>query len=87
MFHTKKASFVLAFFIPIFNWTTPKNRLISLYIHKEIIMQKPWWKQLIIGLALFLAGYFMFGGGKIGTPNIEPAPAKTSSVLMQSSQS
>lgn len=25
-------------------------------------MQNPWWKQLLIGLALFLAGYFMFGG-------------------------
>jgi hypothetical protein len=29
-------------------------------------MQSPWWKQLLIGLALFLAGYFMFGGGNIG---------------------
>ena len=28
-------------------------------------MQQPWWKQLLIGLALFLAGYFMFGGGQI----------------------
>ena len=27
-------------------------------------MQSPWWKQLLIGLALFLAGYFMFGGGQ-----------------------
>jgi hypothetical protein len=30
-------------------------------------MQSPWWKQLLIGLALFLAGYFMFGGGQIGS--------------------
>jgi hypothetical protein len=29
-------------------------------------MQSPWWKQLLIGLALFLAGYFMFGGADIG---------------------
>lgn len=72
--------------ILIFNSTTPQNRLISPHIHKEIMMQKPWWKQLIIGLALFLAGYFMFGGGKIGAPNVDPTPAKTSSVLMQSSQ-
>lgn len=45
-------------------------------------MQQSWLKQLLIGLALFLAGYFMFGGGSIGTnnvPNPEPAPAAKSS--------
>jgi hypothetical protein len=52
-------------------------------------MQNPWWKQLIIGLALFLAGYFMFGGGNIGAPNPNPnpAPAKTSSLSITTSQS
>ncbi len=33
-------------------------------------MKNPWLKQLLIGLALFLAGYFMFGGGDID--KIEP---------------
>jgi hypothetical protein len=28
-------------------------------------MQNSWLKQLLIGLALFLAGYFMFGGAQI----------------------
>ncbi len=50
-------------------------------------MQNPWWKQLIIGLALFLAGYFMFGGGKIGAPNPDPAPTKTSNVPFAAVQS
>ena len=50
-------------------------------------MQSPWWKQLIIGLALFLAGYFMFGGGKIGAPNPDPVPAKTSSLITKTFQS
>jgi len=45
-------------------------------------MQHSWIKQLLIGLALFLAGYFMFGGGSIGTvtpPNPDPAPTTKSS--------
>ena len=37
----------------------------NLILERET-MQQPWWKQLLIGLALFLAGYFMFGGGQIG---------------------
>ena len=41
-------------------------------------MQSPWWKQLLIGLALFLAGYFMFGGGQITQTKSQP---KVSSVL------
>jgi len=41
-------------------------------------MQSPWWKQLLIGLALFLAGYFMFGGGQ--TTQTENQP-KTSLIL------
>lgn len=28
-------------------------------------MQNPWWKQFLIGLILFLAGYFMFGGADL----------------------
>jgi hypothetical protein len=28
-------------------------------------MQHSWLKQLLIGLALFLAGYFMFGGAQM----------------------
>ena len=28
-------------------------------------MQNPWWKQFLIGLVLFLAGYFMFGGADL----------------------
>lgn len=41
-------------------------------------MQQPWWKQLLIGLALFLAGYFMFGGG-MGS-NTEKASDKVSTL-------
>jgi len=35
-------------------------------------MQSPWWKQLLIGLALFLAGYFMFGGGQTTQTESQP---------------
>lgn len=38
-------------------------------------MQQSWWKQLLIGLALFLAGYFMFGG-KIGQTE-DPKPSSS----------
>ena len=41
-------------------------------------MQSPWWKQLLIGLALFLAGYFMFGGGQITHTDTAP---KVSSLM------
>ncbi|MEN9295052.1 hypothetical protein [Polynucleobacter sp. MWH-Loch1C5] len=39
-------------------------------------MQQPWWKQLLIGLALFLAGYFMFGGGQIGQDSNKQSQSK-----------
>jgi hypothetical protein len=39
-------------------------------------VQHSWWKQLLIGLVLFLAGYFMFGGGKIGQ-NEEAKPTSS----------
>jgi len=40
-------------------------------------MQSPWWKQLLIGLALFLAGYFMFGGGQTTQTESQPKVSVT----------
>ncbi|MFM1806645.1 MAG: hypothetical protein RL212_904 [Pseudomonadota bacterium] len=42
-------------------------------------MKNPWLKQLLIGLALFLAGYFMFGGADIG----KKEPEQKVSTLIQ----
>ena len=44
-------------------------------------MQQSWWKQLLIGLALFLAGYFMFGG-KIPNEEAKPTSSISTSILV-----
>lgn len=44
-------------------------------------MQQSWWKQLLIGLALFLAGYFMFGG-KIQNEEAKPTSSISAPVLI-----
>ncbi len=44
-------------------------------------MKNPWLKQLLIGLALFLAGYFMFGGGDIGKKEPEQKVSLVKAVI------
>ena len=45
-------------------------------------MQHSWLKQLLIGLALFLAGYFMFGGAQMGQETKDKVSA-ISSLMVQ----